>query len=132
MARHDSGKTNCPYGHPYFGENLIITKKGKRECKKCRKVWQRRVKQKKRYSYNQSSRKSRKETCPIKRSARNKLRDAVRYGKVIKPHKCECCGEHKEAAKLCGHHWNGYINALDVKWLCHRCHAKEHYPDVEL
>jgi hypothetical protein len=32
------GKTHCPYGHPYSGENLYVHKKtGKRQCQICMK-----------------------------------------------------------------------------------------------
>lgn len=28
-------KTHCPHGHPYAGENLIVTNRGERVCKAC-------------------------------------------------------------------------------------------------
>lgn len=29
-------KTHCPAGHPYSGENLVLSKKGHRVCRACR------------------------------------------------------------------------------------------------
>jgi len=29
-------KTHCKMGHPYFGENLYLSPKGKRYCRKCK------------------------------------------------------------------------------------------------
>lgn len=29
-------KTHCPRGHPYEGENLLLSKKGQRACRECR------------------------------------------------------------------------------------------------
>lgn len=34
-------KPNCPKGHPYSGDNLIITKGGSRVCRECRNQYQR-------------------------------------------------------------------------------------------
>jgi hypothetical protein len=31
-------KTHCPHGHPYAGENLIVTSKGHRVCRTCQKA----------------------------------------------------------------------------------------------
>ena len=63
---------------------------------------------------------------PVMKSAHQKVRDAVRAGKLSKPSCCQQCGKQCERRKLSGHHHNGYSNALDVVWLCHVCHAKEH------
>lgn len=32
-----SGKTHCPSGHPYSGENLYLDRKGARHCKACKR-----------------------------------------------------------------------------------------------
>lgn len=36
-----ASKTHCPSGHPYSGENLIVTKGGGRQCKTCKRNWMR-------------------------------------------------------------------------------------------
>jgi hypothetical protein len=39
-SRHRSSnatKTRCPEGHPYVGDNLIVTKNGRRRCRECRR-----------------------------------------------------------------------------------------------
>lgn len=30
-------KTHCPHGHPYSGDNLFVNKRGRRECRTCRR-----------------------------------------------------------------------------------------------
>lgn len=32
------GKTHCPSGHPYTGDNLVIESSGARRCKKCKRA----------------------------------------------------------------------------------------------
>lgn len=32
-----SAATHCPRGHPYSGDNLFIDKRGRRDCKECRR-----------------------------------------------------------------------------------------------
>lgn len=34
-AARARSKTHCPYGHPYSGDNLRVSKKGHRRCKQC-------------------------------------------------------------------------------------------------
>jgi len=63
---------------------------------------------------------------PIKRKAQQKIRDAVRYGHIIKPSNCEMCFALIEKNRLEGHHHNGYDRPLEVIWLCRECHAIEH------
>lgn len=36
-------KTHCPAGHPYSGSNLIITHKGFRECRECKRIKTKRI-----------------------------------------------------------------------------------------
>lgn len=60
----------------------------------------------------------------FKDRSRGRLRDAVKYGKVIKPTRCQRCSAEVERRLLHGHHHNGYENALDVVWLCITCHNK--------
>lgn len=62
---------------------------------------------------------------PEKRRAQSKLNNAVRDGKISKPHGCQHCGASER--KIQGHHWS-YLpeHWLDVIWLCTGCHGKEH------
>lgn len=49
-----------------------------------------------------------------------KVQNALRNGQLIKK-PCEICGELKVQA-----HHKDYRKYLDVKWLCFKCHRKEH------
>ena len=60
---------------------------------------------------------------PIKLSARRKVKDAVRRGKIIKPSVCADCNEASDL--IHGHH-EDYSKPLDVVWLCAPCHVKRH------
>ena len=57
---------------------------------------------------------------PEKWSARAKLRNAVKVGKIIKL-PCEFCGDIKSQ----GHH-EDYLKPLEVKWLCMKHHRIVH------
>ena len=57
-----------------------------------------------------------------KRRAHNQVRRAILKGEIIKPLKCEKCGPR---GKLHAHHSN-YDDALNVIFLCHKCHFEEH------
>lgn len=57
---------------------------------------------------------------PEKNSARMKLSNAVRDGK-INPMPCEVCGNPTSEA-----HHDDYSKPLDVKWLCSKHHAERH------
>jgi hypothetical protein len=59
-----------------------------------------------------------------KDTARSRLRDAVRFGRIEKPNRCEACGEITIPRLLGGHHFEGYEKWWSVKWLCVRCHNK--------
>ncbi len=59
---------------------------------------------------------------PIKRSARSKVSNALRDGRIQKPEFCEDCGTKE---KLEAHHQN-YTKQLDIRWLCTLCHGKTH------
>jgi len=61
----------------------------------------------------------------VKHRAWSKIWYHILSGKLIRPEKCEKCMKH---CKPQAHHWNGYENALDVKWLCRPCHIIEHHP----
>ena len=59
---------------------------------------------------------------PEKYSARNRLGNAIKRGKIIKPNTCEinnsCLG------RIEGHHHLGYEGEhwKDIQWLCHKHH----------
>lgn len=38
VGRYWANKTHCPQGHPYAGENLYVSPKGARSCRKCRHI----------------------------------------------------------------------------------------------
>ena len=47
---------------------------------------------------------------------------AVREKRLKKASVCELCG--KRHSKICGHHYNGYGNPLDVWWICAYCNGQ--------
>jgi hypothetical protein len=59
---------------------------------------------------------------PTKRTAHNILWRAIRKGEIMKPDACSKCGRE---VRIEGHHPD-YSKPLEVIWLCHRCHIKEH------
>lgn len=67
-------------------------------------------------------------TSHIEAKARSAIRDAVRYGKVIKPDRCGKCGNvpaRGSDGRSCIHaHHHDYSKPLDVEWLCVKCHRK--------
>lgn len=56
----------------------------------------------------------------IKRNARQRVRDHVLAGKMVKPAECEHCSA---GGKLEAHH-HDYSKPLEVVWLCKPCHVK--------
>lgn len=68
---------------------------------------------------------------PLKDKARNKLLAEVYAGRIIRPTICQECDATPgyDAAGRCliqGDHHMGYEpeNALNVRWLCNKCHCK--------
>jgi len=57
-----------------------------------------------------------------KRNARQRVRDHILAGKIIKPKKCQRCNQQQN---LEGHHPD-YSKPLEVLWLCKNCHIKAH------
>lgn len=55
---------------------------------------------------------------PEKQIAREKLNSAVKQGKIIKPKRCDICGERRRVE---GHHGD-YSKPLSVLWVCRQCH----------
>ena len=66
---------------------------------------------------------------PEKASARTALNNAVRYGRIIKPHYCTQC--FKTGERIHGHH-SDYSKPLDVEWLCAECHGLRHRIEEEV
>lgn len=62
---------------------------------------------------------------PEKAKARKAVKDAVRRGILLKPSRCQACGEIFASDHLDGHHEN-YSKPLEVVWLCRECHGLEH------
>lgn len=59
---------------------------------------------------------------PEKVKARLLVARAIQKGLILKPTNCSC----GNSGRIEGHHWNGYENALDVKWFCVPCHKDIH------
>ncbi len=59
-------------------------------------------------------------------AARMAVQDAIRRGILIRPPRCERCGE--DDVPIHAHHHLGYDKAyqLAVRWLCPECHATYH------
>ena len=53
---------------------------------------------------------------------------AIRKGVLIRPTKCSQCGCGRSAGTIHAHHHRGYEaeHALDVVWLCRKCHMRTH------
>lgn len=58
----------------------------------------------------------------LKYSAVTDLGNAIKYGRITKPHNCQNCGVE---CNTHGHH-DDYNKALDVRWLCNKCHTDFH------
>lgn len=58
--------------------------------------------------------------------ARQRVRDAVRSGRLVKPDKCSRCLIVFEKKLIHGHHHRGYENPYEIEWICIFCHNKEH------
>lgn len=57
-----------------------------------------------------------------KTKAEGLVNEAIRYGKLKRPDKCESCGKE---CKPQAHHYD-YSKPLEVVWLCTACHANVH------
>jgi hypothetical protein len=57
-----------------------------------------------------------------KRNAHCKVARALLHGVLIRPNKCEKCGEIKAIEA----HHDDYAKPLEVKWLCIECHNERH------
>lgn len=59
---------------------------------------------------------------PMKYASRNIVSHALKTGKLVKSEHCSECGSNE---KIEGHHDN-YLEPLNVRWLCEKCHKKWH------
>lgn len=55
------------------------------------------------------------------RKAQQKLRHAVKLGKIKKPDRCSCCHLLYPLSQILGHH-EDYSKPFDVIWFCSKCH----------
>ena len=58
-----------------------------------------------------------------KAECRYQTNKAIRGGLLVPRDSCEMCGEKRVEV----HHLN-YKNPFHIKWLCQKCHKKEHFP----
>ena len=58
----------------------------------------------------------------VRKQAHYDLNNAIKYGRIVKPNNCSNCGVDCNPH---GHH-DDYSKALDVRWLCTKCHNKFH------
>jgi hypothetical protein len=93
-------------------------------CREAEKQWQRdyRVRNGERLrAYDrQPERSSKLRDDPAKRRARDKLKKAIKRGKMTRQ-PCEVCGAEPAQA-----HHDDYSKPLDVRWLCPVHHGVEH------
>ncbi len=71
-----------------------------------------------------------KKRCPIQSRAHRMVRDAIKYGRMVRPENCQKCGDNPGKgsdgrSKIQGHHHKGYDFPLDVEWICAACHRME-------
>lgn len=76
-----------------------------------------------RAAMNRSARRRRVEE-PERFRARAAVAYAIKTGRIVRPDRCERCGEHGRVTAH--HHSYARCNRLNVEWLCHRCHRRTH------
>jgi len=57
--------------------------------------------------------------------AMQRVHDAIRAGKIVKPAQCADCGSPRPLRELHGHH-EDYSLPLVVIWVCPKCHGRRH------
>lgn len=66
-----------------------------------------------------------RQVYPEKVRARKAVEKAVARGKIVKPDRCEDCGQAVDRRLLHGHH-HDYSKPLEVEWICATCHSVRH------
>ena len=56
----------------------------------------------------------------------DRVRQAVTRGRIVKPSRCEGCGESVTEARLLHAHHRDYNKPFEVVWLCPACHGRAH------
>ncbi len=79
---------------------------------------------------------NRKGRYPEREKARQLVKLALARGDLTRPTRCETCNAPDKPGldgrtSIQAHHEN-YGRPLDVKWLCHACHSKEHRALIEV
>lgn len=108
-----------------YREAYSQTEKGKEKIKAQQKAYQKVYFQteKGKEVQNRSAKKSQAK-FPEKHKAVQKVSNAIRDGRIIRPDQCELCGTQ---CKPQGHHWSyEEKNWLDVTWCCVQCHHDIH------
>jgi len=126
----------CPSCGEYKDESEFFRNKAQPtgysyNCKRCDKIRSREYarKNKKRRDYmNKYNKKYRAEGYKNirdkeKKRAHDKVRYALQSGKIKKPDRCSKCGM---TVNVEAHHHDGYEIALNIIWLCRKCHQNEH------
>lgn len=86
-------------------------------CKPCYRAHERKTAGKRFIKYKANN--------PDKVKSQVALRYAVKAGKIIKPKFCNDCQREFPLHQIHGHH-EDYSKALEVKWLCIKCHTRIH------
>jgi hypothetical protein len=63
------------------------------------------------------------ERNPMKRKARQDLRNAIAAGRVFRP---SCCSDCMSSDRQIQAHHPDYSKPFEVEWLCVKCHSKRH------
>ncbi len=88
-------------------------------CKRCNQTYFQTEAGKKAHSQSDAKR---LKNFPEKAKAHHTINDAIRGGKLERPHLCESCGG---IGKIEAHHPD-YSRPLNVIWLCRKCHREVH------
>lgn len=101
LKEYDRGRTNFPHRMEARAA-YQKTEKGKESANKAKKKFI--------------------DSNPIKRKAHSHVGNFLRDGKLVRPGKCENCGNE---CKPHAHHCD-YTKPLEVMWLCKACHVDWH------
>lgn len=97
-----------------------------KQCKKCipcQRIYQAQHGFFRKTKYYREKQKRYRVRYPEKAKAHQLVNEAILSGLLVKPSKCQNCGNFW--LKLHGHH-EDYSKPLNVMWLCHPCHRMQH------